>query len=174
MDTKFEFRVERDLKKEEKEIELIEKNISRINDKLLDKVPSRFSIRDVINAVFGSLIMGITFTLKGGTIMTAVNLHPCNIVVIVAATLLVLIAEIYFISYTRVRDKSSRRLGQFLTKRLFSLYGITLSVSFMLVYLFNLQNNYLVITFNDVLKLVILVSFPCAIGAAVPSLLKKY
>jgi len=174
METKLEFEIERDLKNEKKELDNIEKNIFRINEKLLDKVPGHFSRRDVINSVFGSLIMGITFILKGGTVSTAVNLSQIHIIILIFVTMLVLFAEIYFISYTRVRNKNRRNLGQFVAKRMLSLYIITLSVSFALIYLFNLQNHDLVGSFDNVVRLVFFVSFPCAVGAAVPSLLKKY
>ena len=167
--------IERDIEEEKKEIEVIEKNIERINEKLLDKVPSHFSKRDIINALFGSMILGLSFILNGATIPTAVNLTWLHIEFIVIITVIVLMGEIYFISYTRVKDKDQRKLGQFVTKRLVVLYGISIMVSFIIVYLFNMNNNPLVGgLFANVLKIVCLVSFPSAVGAAVPSLLKQY
>lgn len=163
-----------DLKDEKKEIEYIEAEIHQIRERLLDRIPEHFSKREMINAFFGSLTIGITFILKGATVRTAVGLDVFHTELVIAATLLILFVEIYFIGYSRVKDKNKRKLGQFMTKRLFALYSITVLVSFSLVYLLNLNNGEYVTSFMDVMKIVVVVSFPCAIGAAVPSLLKKY
>jgi len=174
MDDQIERKILTDLEDEKHEIEHIESQICLIKERLLDRVPDHFSRRDIINAVFGSLTLGITFILKGATVSTAVGLHTIHIVLIMAVTLLVLFCEIYFIGYSRVKNKSQRRFGQFMTKRLFALYGITLAMSWMLVYLLNLNHNPLVGSFSDVMRIVVLMSFPCAVGAAIPSLMKKY
>jgi uncharacterized membrane protein len=174
MEDKLEIEIEHDIKEEKREIEMLERSIAHINDKLLEKVPSHFSRRDIVNAFFGSLIMGLTFILNGATLPTAANLHVAHIELIILITFAVLSAEIYYISYTRVKDKTTRKFGQFLTKRLVVLYSSSVLMSFMLVYLFNINNNQIVGSFYNVLKVVILVSFPCAIGAGIPSLLKQY
>ncbi len=160
--------------KEEKELAWIEENIRKIQERVLDRVPDHFNKRDIINAFFGSLTIGLTFILKGATVRTAVALDTLHVELVIAATLLVLIVEIYFIGYSRVKNKSQRKLGQFMTKRLFALYGITLATSFGLVYLLNLNHSEYVRSFYDVMKIVVIVAFPCAVGAAVPSLLRKY
>ena len=164
----------KDLQEERVEIDCIETEIKKIRERLLDRVPEHYSKRDMINAFFGSLTIGITFILKGATVRTAVGLDVFHTELVIAATLMILFVEIYFIGYSRVKNKSQRKLGQFMTKRLFALYGITLLISISLVYLLNLNNSEYVTSFGDVLKIVVVVSFPCAIGAAVPSLLKKY
>ncbi len=166
--------IEQEILEEKKEIEVIEKNISYMREKLLEKIPSRFSKRDVINAFFGSLILGLTFVLKGQTVGVAASLSSIQLIAIVAITLAILMAEIYFIGYSRVRNKSKRRFGQFMTKRLVALYGVTLFVSFGLIYTLNINNSNYVNGFYDVIKIAVLMSFPCAVGAAVPSLLKQY
>ena len=164
----------KELKGEKHELECLESEIHHMRERLLDRVPERFSKRDMVNSFFGSLTIGITFILKGGTVKTAVGLDILHTEMIVVATLLVLFAEIYFIGYSRVKDKSTRHLGQFMTKRLSALYAITIIISFCLVYLLNLNNSAEVSSFYDVMKIVVVVAFPCAIGAAVPSLLRKY
>jgi uncharacterized membrane protein len=174
MEHKVERQILDDLEKEKKEIEAIETHVKCIKERLLDRVPEHFSKRDVINAMFGSLTLGITFILKGATVSTAIALTPVHMELITGMTLVVLFGEIYFIGYSRVKNKSQRRFGQFMTKRLVALYAISLFTSAMLVYLFNLNHNPAVASFYDVAKIVILMTFPCAIGAAVPSLLKKY
>lgn len=168
-------RIEREIDEEKKELRILEHNIEKLRDGLIEKVPSKFSTRDVINAFFGALFLGLTFVLKGGQVAISMNMELIHVFSIIAVTLLILMAEIYFISYVRVKDRTKRHLSQFMTKRLLTLYGITLIVTIGLVYIFNL-NTFPGID-NDpynIAKMIIATSFPCAIGAAVPSLLKKY
>ncbi|MEM4268097.1 MAG: DUF2391 family protein [Candidatus Woesearchaeota archaeon] len=166
--------IREELHRERQEIESIEENLFLIKEKLLEKTPSHFSKRDVVNAFFASLIFGMTFVLKGATVSTALNLTDVHVTLIIVFTILALVAEIYFIGYSRVKDKSTRRFGQFMAKRLCTLYFITIVVSFFLVYIFNLNNAPNVHTFYDQFKIVVVVAMPCAIGAAIPSLLKQY
>lgn len=161
-----------ELQKEEKELEEIKNIIISMKNKVLEKRPSHFSRRDIINAFFGSLIIGLTFVLKGALIQTALNISWYHLEAIVVVTLMILFVEIYFIGYSRVSDKSHRTFGQFMTKRMLTLYGISILVSFFLVYLFNV--NTLVPGFYGTMKLVVILSMPSAIGAAVPNLLKQY
>jgi len=163
-----------DLRTEKEELEGIESEIFRLRERLLDRVPEHFSTRDIINAFFGSLIIGLTFILKGATVRIAVGLDLTRVLLLIALTLFILMTEIYFIGYSRVKDKSHRKMGQFMTKRLVALYFITVITSFLLVYLLNLNNSPDLHDFNDVMKLVAVVAFPCAVGAAVPNLLQKY
>jgi uncharacterized membrane protein len=164
----------KELREEKKELECLDLQVNHLRERLLDRVPEHFSKRDVVNAMFGSLTIGITFILKGATLNTALGLDIIHLELVLLATLLILFAEIYFIGYSRVKDKNSRRFGQFMTKRLIALYSITVMTSVFLVYLLNLNNNPAVHSTVDIAKIVVLVSFPCAIGAAVPSLLRKY
>ena len=165
----------KELTKEEiEELRCIENDVNYMKEKILEKRPSHFSKRDIINAFVGSLILGLTFILKGSLIKTAVNLKTFHIELIIGSTLAMLMIEIYFISYSRVKNKSERRLGQFMTKRLFTLYSITLIVSFYLIYILNLNNSEYIKNFLDVMKVAVVVAMPCAIGAAIPSLLKQY
>lgn len=174
MEQRLEQDICRNLIEEKREIEYIESQVNLIRARLLDRVPDRFSKRDVINAFFGALTLGLTFILKGSTVTTAVGLSGGHMMAVIAATLLVLFGEIYFIGYSRVKNKTQRRFGQFMTKRLFCMYGITIFVGFGLVYLLNLNSSTHVHEFSDVMKIAVLVSFPCAVGSAIPSLLRKY
>ncbi|MFW6014174.1 MAG: DUF2391 family protein [Candidatus Nanoarchaeia archaeon] len=172
--TKFQ-KLKRELEDEKKELELLEENVCRIREGLIEKVPSRFSIKDVINAFFGSLIFGLTILLKGGLIETALKLEKVHLVIIILFTLIILCLEIYFISYMRVKNRKARKASPFILKRLVTLYSITLVVTFGLIYLLNLnQHPEVANTFENIARVAVLTSFPCAIGAAVPSLLKKY
>lgn len=161
-----------EIKKERLEVRNIEKEIDRLEKKLLDKAPEHFSRRDVIAAFFGSLIIGLTFILKGSTLKIASELDNIHIISIVAFTIAVLVMEIYYVAYVRVKDKRKRPLGQFMAKRFFTLYFIAIFASALLIYMLGIDQQ--AETMVDIARVIILMSMPCSIGAAIPTLLKKY
>ena len=158
--------------KEEKEIKKIKSDIEILRLKLIERVPDHFGSRDLIDAFFGSLLIGITFIFKGALIKTVGAMGTGRIMLTIFVTLMILVSQIYFIGYSRVKHKNKRRFGQFLTKRLFSYYLVSLFVSFILVYLFGL--NLITGSTYESLKIVIVLTVPCAIGSAIPSLLRQY
>src|SRR3989344_1371771 len=87
------------------ELDVIMKDVELMKEKMIDKRPSHFSKRDIINAFFASLILGITFVLKGGFVRTAVAMNSWHILVVVLSTFVILSVEIFFIGYSRVKDK---------------------------------------------------------------------
>ncbi len=161
-------------KKIEDEMGKIERDIEFLREKLLEKHPSHFSNRDIINTFFGSLIIGLTFIMKGAVVATAKQLSRQHLLLIVISTIAILTCEIYWIGYSRVsrRERKKRGFFQFWAKRITALYGIALIVSVYLVYIFGV--NQFFITQQGVFNIVILMSMPCAVGAAIPHLLKKY
>jgi len=159
-----------DLKKEEKEVEEIRLEINKLTDKLIEKRLDRFSKKDITNSLFGALIIGLTFVFKGLLIEVGMNLPWSNICMIITVTLFILTTEIYFVGYCRVKDIKTRPFGQFLFKRLFTMYLLALVVSFFLLYLFGFI--YLSGSLENFLKLIFVVAMPCAIGAAIPNMLK--
>ena len=161
------------MREEEKELKIIKKEVDLLKTKLLEKRPSHFSKRDIINAFFGALLIGLTFSVKGALIKTAEGLNAIHIMLIVISTIIILVGEIYFIGYSRVSDKNRRKPGQFIMKRLTTLYFIAIIVSIYLVYIMGIYTQ-LENGLYDVYKLVVLLSMPCAIGAAIPSLMKQY
>ncbi len=150
----------------------IQKDVSDLRKKILERVPNRFSERDVINAFLGAMFIGSTLILRDDIIEIAARLNLSQLTLIVLSTILILTAEIYFIGYKRVPNKKLRPFGQFWTKRFLSLYTITILVSIFLVYIFGI--NTIVNSGEHVFKIVILVSMPCSVGAAIPNLLTKY
>lgn len=160
------------LSKEEKEIRKIEQDMELLRQRLIEKVPDHFNKKDLVNEFFGALIIGLTFIFKGALIRTVEVIGSSRLFLIIIATFAILMAEIYFIGYSRVKNKNKRPIGQFITKRLFSLYFTSLLVSLALVYLFGI--NILAGSTYETLKIVIVLTMPCAVGAAIPSLLKKY
>jgi len=158
--------------KEEKEVREIKRNLRILKNKLVERIPYHFSKKDMVNAFFGSLIIGLTFMFKGALVQTGAALSNGRIIFIILLTLTILIAEIYFIGYSRIRHKKQNHFKQFLSKRLFSLYSIALVVSFLLVYTFGV--DILAGSFYETMKIVIILAMPCAVGAAIPSLFRSY
>ena len=154
-------------------LDQIKKGVDELRNRLLIKEPEKFSVRDLVDAYFGALLLGMTFAVKGLLIKVSQALDTTHLVLIVVFTLLILTAEIYFIGYSRVTEKSKRKFGQFWLKRIFTFYLVAIVTSVFLVYLFGL-NKLPEVTNGDVLNLAVLISFPCAIGAAIADLLKKY
>ena len=156
-------------------IDDVKKGVDELKARLLVREPEDFSMRDFVSAFFGALLLGLTFAVKGLLIKVSSALDNTNLMLIIVSTLILLTAEIYFIGYSRVRKKSQRKFGQFWLKRLVVFYFVAVVTSVFLVYLFGL-NTLPEITANGmgVLKLVILISLPCAIGAAIADLLNKY
>jgi uncharacterized membrane protein len=158
----------------DKEIEKIEQSISRLQEKLLEKRPSHFRERDIVNAFFASLLLGLVFIFKGSLIEISMRLSSQNLAAITIATIIILTLEIYFVGYTRVsrKEKKTRHFGQFWIKRLLTFYVISMIVSLLIVYIYGINlwvgGNY------EIVKLVVAVSMPCAIGAAIPSMLRQY
>jgi len=150
----------------------IQRDISLLRARMLEKIPGHFSQKDVINAFLGAMFIGLTFILRTDIIDIALRLDSYRIILITLSTFLILTAEIYFIGYSRVPNKKSRPFGQFWAKRFVSLYIVTILVSLFLVYTFGI--NTFVNTGEEVFKIVVLISMPCAVGAAIPSLLTKY
>lgn len=157
-----------------KEVIDIKNDVSFIRKKFMDKEPEHFSKKDVVNAFFGALIIGVTFTMKGAVINTAKNLSFLHVGAIILSTLVILIAETYFAGYSKVKDKSKRKLWQFIFKRITTMYLIAVVVALYLVYVFGI--NYQEPIANspiEIFKMVVLISMPCAVGAAIPAMLKR-
>ncbi|MBN2112149.1 DUF2391 family protein [Candidatus Woesearchaeota archaeon] len=157
-----------------KEVEEIENKIGVLYDKIYEKRPSHFGKRDIVNAVFASLTFGLIFLFKGSLIDISLNLKEIHLILIVAVTAVILTLEIYFVGFTRIgpTERGKRRFGQFWAKRFFTFYGVSLLIPLCLVYLYDINN--IVAGGFDILKIVIAVSMPCTIGAAIPGLLKQY
>jgi len=74
----------------------IKKGVDELRDRLLIGEPAHFSKRDVIDAFFGALFLGVTFTIKGLLIDVSKALTFWHMLAIIIFTLVILTAEIYF------------------------------------------------------------------------------
>jgi len=153
-------------------IDDIANDVKILRERLVEKVPSHFTMRQIIVAFFGALFFGFTFVLKGLLLDVGLRLDAVQITVITLATWIILTAEIYFVGYHRVPDKNKRHFGQFWAKRFITYYLIAIFVSFLLLSVYGLTA--IAGSPENMAKLVIAVSFPAAIGAAASDLLGKY
>jgi uncharacterized membrane protein len=160
----------RELHDEEKELCEIKDNINVLKKKLIEKHVNLFNKKDVINSFFAALLIGMTFAFKGLLIEVGMSLPWENVYMIIAVTLFVLTTEIYYIGYSKVKNKTERPFGEFLFKRLTTMYFIAVTVSFLILYLFGFM--YFSDDLGSFLKLVFIVAMPAAVGAAIPGMLK--
>lgn len=153
-------------------IDQIAEDVRVIRERLVEKVPSHFGMKHIVTAFFGALFFGFAFVLSGLLFEVGLQLMPVHLTSITLATWLILSAEIYFVGYTRVHNQEKRPFGQFWAKRFFSYYLIALFASYLLLSLYGI--TVLAKTPYNVFRLVVTVSFPTSIGAAVSDLLGKY
>lgn len=164
--------IREEIRQEEKDLLEIKDLVTRMKQKVVDKEPSHFSSKDILKIFFGSLTVGFAFIFSSALVKTALALDVKHLEFIILTTLILLSIQIYLVWHTRVKDKKTRPLGEFLTKRLTTLYLVAIISSFILIYIFNIDSQFS--TFFDVMRLVVLMSMPCSLGAAIPSILKEY
>ena len=160
-----------ELKREEEEIVRIKDEVDKLCEKIIEKPIKPFSGKDIVHALFGALVIGLTFVFKGLLIEVGLNLPWQNIVIIIITTLLILTCEIYFIGYSRVKNKKERPVGQFIFKRLVTMYTIAFLVSLLLLSIFGFLT--LSGSLGNFFKLVFVIAMPCSVGAAIPNMLKQ-
>ncbi|MBW2970151.1 TIGR02587 family membrane protein [Candidatus Woesearchaeota archaeon] len=155
-------------------IDQVAKDVHVLRERLVEKIPARFSMGHIVTAFFGALFFGFTFVLKGLLFEVGLSLSNWDLFLIVLATLIILTAEIYFVGYQKVpvEHRKFRHFGQFWFKRIVTYYLISLFVALMLLYIYGITQ--LAATYMNMFKLVVAISFPAAIGAAASDLLGKY
>jgi len=154
------------------EVDLIKHDVERVKDKLIDHTPEHFSRQDFIRAFIGALFLGFSVLFSGNIMSIATNIPVPHLYIIIFCTIMLLTIEIYIIGYSKIVDRSTRKFGQFWTKRIAAFYFVALVVSAGLSFIFGFQ--YLLPSGQEFLKLVIILSAPCAVGASLGDLLKKY
>ncbi len=132
--------------------------------------PEHFGFRDVVRSFFGAAFIGITFVFSKNLIELPPLLDASRLLLIVLSTVVILTLEIYYIGYARVTDPH-RWFFQFWLKRIATFYIVAIIVSLYLAYIYNLT---LLVGDRNIIKLVLAMSMPCAIGASITDLLKKY
>lgn len=164
-------KIEQELSELREDNRVIKEDVEDIKTHV-DKVPEHFSEKDILRSFIGSLFLGFSIIFSGSLIAVSRVMPFEHIFTIIFFTLIILIAEIYFIGYSHVENKNHRKFPQFMIKRLLTFYLVAALVSFILMYIFGLI--YLVESSEQLIKLIIIISGPCAIGASIGDLLKKY
>ncbi len=152
-------------------IKKVQEDVELLKERLLERRTERFSEQDIVRAFFGALVIGITFIFTSGLITVVKSISWANIILIIFLTVVILIAEIYFIGWSRVKGERGRNVYEFTLKRLPTFYIISLIVAFFYIYTFSI-NNFL--SGAEVIKMVFIMAMPCSIGAAIGDLLRKY
>ena len=165
-------KIEREIETLEYEDMGIKKDVEKLKKELIEKAPEHFSKRDLLRSFVGSLFLGFSVLFSSNLINVARNIPERHLYLIVLFTIIVLSSEIYFIGYSRVQDKYERPFGQFWIKRLVAFYFVAICVSFILVYVFGLI--FLLQSPGELFGIIIIISAPCAIGASIGDLIKKY
>jgi len=163
--------LERELVDIKSENELIRTDVSRLRKELVEKMPEYFSFKDIFRAFFGSLFFGFSLLFSGNLVRVAGIMGIYDLMLVILFTLLTITAEIYFIGYSRVLNKSHRTFGQFWFKRVVAFYAVAIIISIVISHVFGLHMITDSYTYRN---LVIILSAPCAIGASMSDLLKKY
>lgn len=155
----------------EKRIKKIECQLELLKEELLERKPERFSAKDVVRAFFGALLIGVTFIFSSRLFDVAKQIQLDHFIAVIVSTIIILIAEIYFIGWSRVRKEKGRNVFEFTIKRLAVFYVVALLVSSFYSYILGYNK---VISEVEFIRLIFLTAMPCAIGAAIADLLKKY
>jgi len=154
------------------ETDLIKDDVQRMRDKLIDHTPEHFSKQDFVRASIGALFLGFSVLFSKNIIDLAMQIPVQQLFVIIFGTILILTLEIYIIGYSRVTDKVTRKFGQFWMKRVAAFYMTAIIITLALAYTFGLQ--YLMPSTGHFINFIVILSAPCAIGASLGDLLKKY
>ena len=158
--------------RELREIKKIEDRIEILTQRLIEKTPVKFKLRDMMHDFFASLIVGLTVIFKGHLYMLEQTMTTAHLLIVFSSTLLILTGAIYFGSYIHVANRKQMPFLKFWASRISSNYGIALIVAFYLIFVFGY--NSLLATNLGLAKVIIGLAMPCSVGAAIPSLLKEY
>lgn len=147
-------------------------DVSFIREEMVERVPHHFTAKQMVASVFGALVFGLTFALKGLLLDVTERLTQEHIAYMLGAIVVILSAEIYYIGYSHVKNKDQRRFGQFWLKRISAYLIVGFAVSWFLTYLYGINN--LVMGPEHLRNTIVALALPCCIGAGIADLLKQY
>jgi len=153
------------------EIRKIHEDIELLKEGLLEKKPERFSAKDVVRSFVGALFIGVTFIFSGMLLNVVKQISDFNLILIIASTIVILIAEIYFVGWSRVKKEKGRNVFEFTLKRLIVFYAVAIAVAAFYSFILGYNKT---LSGKEITELIFLVALPCSIGAAIGDLLKKY
>ncbi|HYD02850.1 MAG TPA: DUF2391 family protein [Alphaproteobacteria bacterium] len=164
--------IKRELDAVKFETDLIHHDVEKIKDKFVDHTPEHFSKQDFIRSAIGAIFVGFSVIFASNTVNLVLKIPDIHYYIIIFSTIVLLTAEIYTIGYSRVTDKTTRKFGQFWLKRISTFYFTAIVVASLLAFIFGLQ--YILPDVEHFIKLIILISAPCSIGASFGDLIKRY
>ena len=159
---------------ERREVKVIDSQVHKIQEELVERTPTKFASKDIARSFFGALVVAFGFVLKGAMVKTAVRMDGGHVIAIIIFSIIALIFEIYYFGYRKIKNKHNRKPFQFIMKRLPTFYLISILVSTGLIFLYGVNNNALIMNQTDVIRVIVSVSLPASIGAGFSDLLKKY
>lgn len=157
-----------------KEIKALRKQVNTQLAENKDKTIEHFGKKDIVISFFGALIVASGFIFKGNILLISHKLSFLRLFWIIIATVLIILAEIYFIGYSRVRNKKKRPFMEFAIKRVVTVYAMCLFVGGFLAFLYNLHHIEGNGTAIHLFKIAVAISFPASIGATLTDLFKKF
>lgn len=151
----------------------LEQDMKILKEQLLERKPERFSAKDIVRSFFGALLIGVTFVFSGRLFDVVKQIDNFNLLMIIISTIIILIAETYFIGWSRIRKlkEPGRNVFEFTLKRLVVFYVVSILVAVFYSYILGYNK---ILSSPEMIRVVFLVAMPCSIGAAVADLLKKY
>ena len=154
-------------------IDKMASDVDLLKERLLERKPERFSMMDIARSFFGALFIGVTFVFSGRLFDVVKQIDNFNLFMIILSTIIILIAEIYFIGWSRLKraNEPGRNFFEFTIKRLFAFYIASLLVAAFYSYILGYNK---ILSDGEMIRLIFLIAMPCSIGAAVSDLLRKY
>jgi len=149
----------------------LEQDVAAIKEAIVERKLERFSRKDIIRAFFGAFLFGLTAVFNSLLPLIAEHLSWIQVGIIIIATILVLVFEIFFIGWTRVKGEKGRGAIEFTVKRLFATYFASLLIATFLV---SILGFYTIYPSEEVNKIIFILCLPCATGAVIADLVKRY
>lgn len=130
-----------------------------------------FSKEDIFYSFYGALFIGMVFSFNKILIDVAKAVTAKHIFAIIILTIILTTIQIYYIGYTRVKEREKRPFSEFWAKRFFTVYLISLLTPAILIYIYNI--NSILGSTGDVIKAIFVISMPCTLGATLSDLVRK-
>lgn len=149
----------------------IEKDIAAIKAAVVERRIERFSMHDVVLSFFGAFLFGLSSVFNGMLPVVVEHLSYTQVGLIIVATILVLVFEIYFIGWHHAGGEKGRNAFEFTLKRLAITYFASFLIATFLITLFGFYN---ILGLENVIKMIFVLCMPCATGAVLADVVKKY
>jgi uncharacterized membrane protein len=158
-------------------MERLRKNGTKITSLAQKIKPERFGVDDVAQQIFGSVLLATPLSVTEEVWTLAKELDPLRVVVFILLSIAVVTIIIYYTKFQRVAKEAiggefdAPIVGKtYVPKRLVSLFLISYSVTWFILWLFGVTNHVADPAWS--FNIFIFVSFFASIGAATADMLK--